>query len=155
MTQVNYKAIVTSAKKAARDVLRAEKVEALVGWIAGMTNRIAELNASVEADAKILAMAEYDLRVATEFNHPRLEEITKRTEEVATRHAEFKASVAESIKECEAKIEEYNTKIENWNNGTSKVDKDRLTALALEMVKNKIGADFNMGLYEAEAEATA
>lgn len=149
MTSINYVELNKSAKNAARDVLRTEKVQALIGYKTTVDAKIVDLNASVERAAKNLAREEYELRIATQFESPDLADITKRVEEARESHAKFVANVNKAIEEHNAKLAEYDAKIENWNNGTSKVDTDRMNEMALKFVKDKIGADFNMGLYEA------
>jgi hypothetical protein len=153
MTTVNYKALIKSAKQAARDVLRTEKVNALLGYISNVEAKITQSNERVERAAKQLAREEYDLRIATEFEHPDLADITKNVEESRKRFAEYKSNEEKEVTALNEKIAEYNTKIENWHNGTSKVDLDRLNTMAEAMVREKVGVDFNMGLYTADANS--
>jgi hypothetical protein len=153
MTQVNYVALIKSAKVASRDILRTEKVNALLGYISNVEAKITELKASVERNAKSLARSEYELRIATHFESPDLAEITKDVEGNRKDNADFVANVEKAIAEHNAKIAEYNDKIAKWHSGESKVDLERLNSLAEGMVREKIGTDFNMGLYKT-AEST-
>lgn len=156
MTSINYKALIKTAKAAARDVLRTEKVQALLGYIANVEAKIEHVKESIARADKDLARAEYNLRIATHFESPDLSDETKSTEDARERHAKFVESANKEIAEYTAKIEEYNTKIENWHNGTSKVDADRMNEMAIKFVKDKVGTDFNMGLYkESDAAGNA
>ncbi len=155
MTTVNYSALIKSAKNAARDVLRTEKVQALLGFIANVETKIAHVKESITRADKNLARSEYELRIATHFESPDLEDITKNTEDARASHAKFVESANKEIADHEAKIEEYKTKIENWHNGTSKVDADRMNEMAIKFVKDKVGTDFNMGIYEDAEKSNA
>ena len=154
MNLINYKDLVVSAKKAAKDVLRAEKVQNLLGYIANVNESINFQKKAIERHEKELARDEYALRIATQFESPDLETITKTTEEARTYHSERITSITKEITELEAKVEEYNTKIEKWNNGTSetKLSLDLINSMAATFVKNKIGNDFNLGLYTEAAK---
>lgn len=149
MTSINYVEFIKAAKNAARDVLRTEKVNALLGFIANVNVKINNLKESLARAEKNLARSEYDFRIATHFESPDLADLTKSIEESRTSHAKYAENVAKEIADCEKKIEEYNTKIENWHNGTSKVDLDRMNEMAIKFVKDKVGSDFNAGAYKA------
>ena len=149
MPTINYVEIVTNAKRAARDYLRSEKVQALLGYIAGVEREISDSNRRVENAKHALAVQEYNFRIAEQFQNPDIEEIRSNLEKSREDLAKYVARESEFVAVREAKIAEYNTKIENWKNGTSKVDLERMNTMALAMVREKIGKDFNMGLYEA------
>ena len=148
MTQINYVEFIKTAKNAARDVLRTEKVQALLGYISNVEQNIADVKARIERNNLELSREEYELRIATQFESPDLESKTKFVESQRTAYAERNVELEKEITEHEAKITEYKTKIENWHNGTSKVDADRMNEMAIKFVKEKVGTDFNMGLYE-------
>lgn len=148
-TQINYIALIKSAKRAARDVLRTEKVEALLGYISSQEANIKNSEKRIEEINLDLERSEYELRIATQFASPDLEAITKRVENAREQAAKAVETCNESIAACKEKIAEYNTKIENWHNGTSKVDADRQASMALSFVQDKLGASFVRGEYDA------
>lgn len=155
MTSINYVELVTSAKTAARDVLRTEKVQALLGYISSVEANISNVKEGIEYATKQLARYEYDFRIAEHFESPDLEEQTKTINEQRESHVKFVEEAQKQIAEYETKVAGYNTKIENWHNGTSKVDAERMNDLAIKFVKDKVGSDFNAGLYAAASEQTS
>ena len=182
--QTNFKNLIKTARSASRDILRAEKVSALLGYIQNQEARLtqrSEDRKTLEEKAektlatatKVLARSEYTLRVAQDTSNPDLEDIDKDTVKARETFETFKKNNKASItatlkehdeytvevkKEVDEKVAEYNGKIEAWNNGESKVSGDRMKSMALEMIKDRVGQSFVQGQYDdavAEVEAPA
>ena len=175
--QTNFKTLSTSAKLAARDYLRAEKVTALTGYIATVEAKIEAIakgrekitdyhKQEQEYETKKLARAKHTFDVATSTENPDLDTLKKNYDEMKERFSEFEKAAAvrnrreledydtraELDKEAyEAKIAEYEEKIEAWETGKSKVDKQRMYTMALDIIKSRVSASFSQGDYDEEA----
>lgn len=148
MTNINYSNLVTTSRLAARDVLRSEKVSALLGYIRNVNAKISDLRLCIEQANHYLSLDEYEFNVKAQFNHPDLARLTEVIEAKRKKTAEQIEDLEKNIKDQEAKIAEYNTKIENWQTDVSKVDYDAMCALALSMIQERVGSEFNKGVYD-------
>lgn len=177
--ETNYQTLVKSARNAARDVLRSEKVSALIGYIRNQKAKITVIETTIERanerNAKLITglekaieVVKYETRIAEETNHPEFETIKEMNDEKlemlnSDLEAQKKvdAEQAERLqKELEAtteavneKVTEYEEKIEKWNTGESKVDYERMTSMAIDLVRQRVGASFTQGDYDAAVTA--
>lgn len=174
MQNPNYTKLVKEARAAARDILRSEKVSALLGYLRNVEAKIKHIvngrtaledNAkkTLEVAAHELAKAEHRLAVATSTSDPDVDKITKATEAARKSYADLEVSVAKNLKrsledyddsaaprtkELEEKVKEYTDKIAKWNSGESKVCYADMETIALRLIRDKVATDFNMNIYE-------
>lgn len=174
MQTINYKSVITSARAAARDILRTEKVSALLGYIRNQKAKIKQAKTrrdeivkrheeAVKAQEATVAQAAYNLKLATDTGNPEVETFQKAYDKAVARKDEFlakaeisnareledyDAQAAETVKAAEEKIAEYEGKITAWQDGTSKVCFEDMVALANSLVRGRVTDAFNEGEYD-------
>lgn len=172
--QTNYTAIITSARAAARDILRTEKVSALLGFIRNQKAKISSLKKSRESIVtrfeKSIAKSEatveraaYNLKLAQDTNNPDVADFKTSYENAEARHndyvgeatvrhtrdlEDFDVEAAITTKAVEEKIAEYEAKIADWDNGKSKVDFAEMVSLANSLAAGRVKEAFNAGEYD-------
>lgn len=151
---MSYTETVKAAKLAARDVLRANKVERRLNKIRTLEidvkhldKQVAELN-----ELSTVALVEAD---AMPDNHP----YKAREIEAANKTKERNDKRIEGINEQKAAVEkeitDLNTEIAEVESGESKVDYDEMRSLAQQFVSKAYENKFLDGEYDAEAAAEA
>jgi len=159
-TTKTYAEVTKEAKLAARDILRAEKVSALLSFKKNLKvtfeadkKNIEEIMATVE---KKQAVKEFEAN-AIDAAHPLKEEKMKEVAEMRKLVDEQNNERANHIKELEKnfaeKTKEYNDKIEAWNTGKSLVSADALKTLTEKLVTRHFEEVFISGVYAKQVEA--
>lgn len=147
-----YITTIKAAKLAARDLLRSR-------WIMNLLAEKRPLNANITAIAervtelkKDLADADFTLRIATEQENPRLDEITKDYTDTAKYIADKLETLDKNRIATEEALAKIDAKIEDVSNGVLKVSFDNMNNTAKELLTDKFGADFVNGFYDKEVD---
>lgn len=176
----SYAKLVTDAREAARDILRARKVSDLLGFIRTINNKIKSIDADRETIIKNheelvknlkknIAKHQHTIRTAEITENPELENIRKSnttliesiekdivmfTEKLTLTLSSFDKSAEIVKKQHTEKIEEYNEKIAKWESGESLVSFDDLKYLAEDLIAKRVQNDFISGKYDSEVTET-
>jgi len=165
MNNINLQNVIKKARVAAREILRAEKINQLLSNITGLEADIKTINErivraieSMEKRNRDIAGMEYDLsKLDTE--DPRYVDKKERIERDIKEKKELFAFVnkdeEKDIKESEEQIvtakeliEKLNETITKWQNGENKVELERMTNIANTITAEWLAAEGKKGMDE-------
>lgn len=128
MLNTNYTKVVAAVKDIARDNLRMGLISKRQTKINTLNAKIADFNADIDAENKIIAQANYDLSIVDDKN-PSAADIKTELKDSIKDANEVIKSIKEAIEDVKKEIAEQEAGIKKIESGETKVSLDELNAL--------------------------